>query len=175
MKADIIAGKTAKPRKKDGRGGIATGGPGAAARTLGMTATILEYAKRLKLIKDNPARGVKKPPDRKAAEVPRRSKEITTLGQTMREAEAAGENDTAPASTRHRRRVWTHGGPWLSAHGLTAVHDAFASSDTKSGAQLRPIGAEAVKLIEAQQVPDGCLASFPRRKVTATLSAYRKY
>src|SRR5271167_3162687 len=30
MKADIIAGKTAKPRKKEGRGGIATGGPSAA-------------------------------------------------------------------------------------------------------------------------------------------------
>ena len=45
MKADIIAGKTAKPRR-EGRGGIATGGPGVAARTLGMTVTILEYAKR---------------------------------------------------------------------------------------------------------------------------------
>ena len=53
MKADIIAGKTAKPRKKEGRGGVARGGPTAAARTLGMTATILEYARRsLKLIKD---------------------------------------------------------------------------------------------------------------------------
>ena len=40
MKADIIAGKTAKPRKIEGRGGVAAGGPGVAARTLGMTATI---------------------------------------------------------------------------------------------------------------------------------------
>ena len=64
MKADIIAGKTAKGRK--GRGGISTGGPAAAARTIGMLGTILEYARTsLKIIKENPARGVKKPPDRK--------------------------------------------------------------------------------------------------------------
>src|SRR5262249_6791482 len=51
MKADIISGKTAKPRKKEGRGGVATGGAGVAARTVGMLATILEYARQsLKLI-----------------------------------------------------------------------------------------------------------------------------
>jgi len=33
--------------------------------------------------------------------------------------------------------------------------------DTKSGAQLRPIGAEAVKLIEAQSARDGCSWVFP--------------
>ena len=50
MKAAIIAGKTARAR--NGRGGIATGGPAAAARTMGMLGTILEYAKAsLKLIK----------------------------------------------------------------------------------------------------------------------------
>jgi len=37
MKADIIAGKTAKPRRRVGRGGVAAGGSGVAARTLGMT------------------------------------------------------------------------------------------------------------------------------------------
>jgi hypothetical protein len=43
MKTDIIAGKTAAPRKKEGRGGVTTGGVGVAARTVGMVATILEY------------------------------------------------------------------------------------------------------------------------------------
>ena len=66
MKADIIAGKTARARR--GRGGIVTGGSATAARTMGMLGTILEYARTsLKIIKENPARGVKKPPDRKAA------------------------------------------------------------------------------------------------------------
>src|SRR5207237_2079241 len=42
MKADIIAGKTARPRKTEGRGGVAAGGAGAAAGTLGRTATTRE-------------------------------------------------------------------------------------------------------------------------------------
>jgi integrase len=36
--------------------------------------------------------------------------------------------------------------------------------DTKSGPQLRPIGAEAVRLIELQPVPDGCPWVFPAAK-----------
>ena len=66
MKASIVAGKTAKPRKEKGRGGAASGGSGVAARTVGMVGTILEYARQtLKLIKENPARGVKRPADGK--------------------------------------------------------------------------------------------------------------
>src|SRR4051812_9470977 len=72
MKTDIIAGKTAKPRRAEGRGGVAAGGPGVAARTLGMTATILEYD-------ENPARGIKKPPDRKQRRF-LSILEITTMG-----------------------------------------------------------------------------------------------
>jgi integrase len=162
MKADIIAGKTAKPRKKGGRGGIATGGSGAAARTLGMTATILEYAKRLKLIKDNPARGVKKPPDRKQRRF-LTLKEITKLGETMREAGAAGENATALAAIRlllltGLRRMEVLGLPRASVDGRAR---RIRFEDTKSGAQLRPIGAEAVKLIEVQPVRDSCPWVFP--------------
>ena len=63
MKVDIITGKTASPRRTEGRGGVASGGFGVAARTLGMVATILEYARKtLNLIKENPARNVKGSP-----------------------------------------------------------------------------------------------------------------
>ena len=162
MKADIIAGKTAKPRNKEGRGGIATGGPGVAARTLGMTGTILEYAKRLKLIKDNPARGVKKPPDRKQRRF-LTLEEIAKLGGQMRQAEAAGENATALAAIRlllltGLRRMEALKLPRAWVDGRTPC---IRFEDTKSGAQLRPIGAEAVKLIEAQPVRDGCAWVFP--------------
>jgi len=162
MKTQIIAGRTAKPRRKEGRGGIATGGPGAAARTLGMMGTILEYAKRLKLIKDNPARGVKKPPDRKQRRF-LTLKEITKLGEKMREAEAAGENGTALAALRlllltGLRRMEALG---LSRTWVDGRARCIRFEDTKSGPQLRPIGAEAVKLIEAQPVRDGCPWVFP--------------
>ncbi|MGO8925254.1 MAG: tyrosine-type recombinase/integrase [Xanthobacteraceae bacterium] len=162
MKADIIAGKTAKPRKKEGRGGAATGGAGVAARTLGMIATILEYARRLKLIKDNPARGVKKPPDRKQRRF-LTLKEITELGKKMRDAEAAGENATALAVIRLLLLTG------LRRMEALALHHAWVDGrarcirfeDTKSGAQIRQIGAEAVKLIETQPVRDECPWVFP--------------
>ena len=98
MKADIIAGKTAKPRKEKGRGGVAAGGMGVAARTVGMVGTILEYARQpLKLIKENPARGVKKPPDGKQRRFLTLA-EIGKLGETMRSDKVAAENKTALAA-----------------------------------------------------------------------------
>jgi integrase len=163
MKAEIIAGKTAKPRKKEGRGGLATGGPGVAARTVGMTATILEYARQtLKLIKDNPARGVKKPPDRKQRRF-LSPEEMTKLGRTMREAEAAGENATALAAIRllvltglRRMEALALCRAWVDSRAR-----CIRFQDTKSGAQLRPIGVDAIKLIEAQPMRNGCPWVFP--------------
>jgi integrase len=163
MKADIIAGKTAKPRKMKGRGGVAAGGPGVAARTLGMTATILEYARKsLNLIKENPARGVKKPPDRKQRRF-LTTEEITKLGQVIRMTEKEGGNATALAAIQlllltglrrmeclALRRAWVDGRA-----------GCIRFEDTKSGPQLRPIGKGAIKLIEAQPVRDDCPWVFP--------------
>jgi integrase len=163
MKADIIAGKTAKPRKKEGRGGVASGGTGVAARTLGMTATILEYARHsLKLIKDNPARGVKKPPDRKQRRF-LAFEELAKLGKTVREAEAAGGNATALAAIRlllltglRRMEALALPRAWVDSRAC-----CIRFEDTKSGAQLRPIGAEAIKLLDALPVRDNCPWVFP--------------
>ena len=163
MKADIIAGKTAKLRGKEGRGGVATGGAGVAARTVGMTATILEYARQsLRLIKENPARGVKKPPDRKLRRFLALD-EITNLGLTMREAEAAGANPTPLAVIRlllltglRRMEALALPHAWVDSRAR-----CIRFEDTKGGAQIRPIGHEAVRLIEAQPVRDGCPWVFP--------------
>ena len=161
MKADIIAGKTARAR--NGRGGIATGGPAAAARTMGMLGTILEYAKAsLKLIKENPARGVKKPPDRKQRRF-LKVEEIGTLGQTMRQAEMTGDKGTALAVIRlllltGLRRMEALA---LRRSSVDTHARCIRFEDTKSGPQLRPIGADAVKLIETQPLRDGCPWVFP--------------
>ena len=163
MKADIIAGKTARPRKVEGRGGIATGGAGVAARTLGMVVTILEYARKsLKLIKENPARDVKKPPDRKQRRF-LTVEEMAKIGQAIRESQAEGGNATALAAIRlllltglrrmeclALRRAWVDGRA-----------GCIRFEDTKSGPQLRPIGREAVKLIEAQPAGEGGPWVFP--------------
>ena len=163
MKADIIAGKTAKPRKAEGRGGVAAGGSGVAARTLGMVVTILEYARKsLKLIKENPARGVKKPPDRKQRRF-LTVEEMAKLGQTLRETEAEGGNATALAAIRlllmtGLRRMECLALPRAWVDGRASC---IRFEDTKSGAQLRPIGKKAAQLIAAQPVRDGCSWVFP--------------
>jgi integrase len=162
MKAGIIGGKTAKPRKKEGRGGVATGGAAAASRTLGMLAAILEYARQsLKLMKENPARGVKKPPDGKQRRF-LALEEIARLGQTMREAKASGENPVAVAAIRlllltglRRMEALALPRAWVDSRTR-----CIRFEDTKSGAQLRPIGTAAVRLIEAQ-VREGCPWVFP--------------
>lgn len=59
FQADIVAGKTAKPRTGP-RGGTTTGGPGVAGRTAGMLPTIFAHAKRLSQIEANPAEGQRK-------------------------------------------------------------------------------------------------------------------
>jgi integrase len=152
MKADIIAGKTARPRT--GRGGNATGGLATAARTMGMLGTILEYARTsLKIIKENPACGLKKPPDRKQRRF-LNFKEIATLGQAMREAELVGENPIALAAIRlllltGLRRMEALALRHSSVDGQARC---IRLEDTKSGPQLRPVGTEAVLLIEVQPV-----------------------
>ena len=161
MKADIIAGKTARPR--NGRGGNVTGGAATAARTMGMLGTILEYARTsLKIIKENPARGLKKPPDRKQRRF-LNFKEITKLGQSMRDAELVGENPTGLAAIRlllltglRRMEVLALRREWVDSQAR-----CIRFEDTKSGPQLRPIGSEAVRLIDAQRGSDRSGWVFP--------------
>jgi integrase len=163
MKADIIAGKAAKPRKTEGRGGVARGGAGVAARTLGMVVTILEYARKsLKLIKENPARGVIKPPDRKQQRF-LTVEEMAKLGQAIRETEAKGGNATALAATRlllltGLRRMECLALRRASVDGRAGC---IRFEDTKTGAQLRPIGKKAFELIATRPVRDGCPWVFP--------------
>jgi integrase len=128
-----------------------------------MTATILEYARKsLNLIKENPARGVKKPPDRKQRRF-LTTEEITKLGQVIRMTEKEGGNATALAAIQlllltglrrmeclALRRAWVDGRA-----------GCIRFEDTKSGPQLRPIGKGAIKLIEAQPVRDDCPWVFP--------------
>jgi integrase len=152
MKADIIAGKTARPRKERGRGGKATGGVGVAARTVGMVGTILEHARQpLKLIRENPARGVRRPPDgrqRRFLSLP----ELRKLGETIRELEGPAENKAALAAIRlllltgfRRMEALALPAEWVDTRAR-----CVRFGDTKSGAQLRPIGAKAVAVVEAQ-------------------------
>jgi integrase len=123
-----------------------------------MVVTILEYARKsLKLIKENPARGVVKPPDRKQRRF-LTIEEMVKFGQAIHEAEAEGENAIALAAVRvllltglRRMECLALPRDWVDSRA-----GCIRFEDTKSGAQLRPIGLTAIKLIEAQPTRDGC-------------------
>jgi integrase len=160
LQVDIASGKTAKARPAKGRTGVATGGKGVAARTIRMLATILETAKRERIISENPARGVKKHAEGKQERF-LNPEEIARLGQALREAET--ENKTAREAIRfllltglRRMEALSLRRAWVDSR-----TSCLRFTDTKSGAQLRPIGHEAVKLIEAQPIEKASPWVFP--------------
>jgi len=161
MQSDIAAGKTAKARK-EGRGGAARGGRGVAARTVGMFGTILEFAKRRKVVKDNPARGVARFAEGKQRRFLSLD-ELAALGAAMRDAEAVGENKTALAAVRFLlltglRRMEALALPWLW---VDTKARCIRFDDTKSGWQVRAIGSAAVALLETRPRQEDCPWVFP--------------
>ncbi len=150
FQADISLGKTAKPRTKTGRGGNKTGGRGVAARTLGMVGTILEFAKRRRLITENPARAVRKNSDVKKDRFLNED-EIKALGKAIREA-AVIEKASALAAIRTLLLTGCRKNEILSLPWAWVDQKAqcIRFGDTKSGAQLRVIGKNALNHIKAQ-------------------------
>jgi hypothetical protein len=96
FQADVVAGKTAKPRS--GRGGVTTGGAGVAGRTVGMLHTIFEQAARLHVVAQNPAKGVRKVDTDNKIERRLSLNEITALGMAI--GHAAEESPVALAAIR---------------------------------------------------------------------------
>jgi len=157
MQLDIAAGKTA--RKRNGRGGVTAGGKGVAARTDGMLGTILELARRRRLISVNPARGVDKLPEGKQ----RRFLSLEEIGQlsaAMRDAEKEGiENRIGLAALlTGLRRMEALALPW---GWVDSRSRCIRFEDTKSGAQLRPIGSAAISLLDALPRSAGQRFVFP--------------
>src|SRR3546814_6003948 len=75
---DFMAGKTRafiKTSKLRGRANV-RGGPGTAARTLGLIGGILTYAVDLGIIDSNPAHGTKRPKDNRSEEHPSELKSL---------------------------------------------------------------------------------------------------
>jgi integrase len=162
MQANIAVGKTArKLGKKRPRGGIARGGAGAGGRTLAMLRAIFGHAVRRGLISSNPASGV-----RLAAAKPKRRRlsldEIRALGAALRSSQ---ESATAAAAVRllamtglRRNEALGLRPEWLMEDG------AISFPDTKVGAQIRPIGKAAVKLIRAQVTVNDSEWVFPAER-----------
>jgi integrase len=152
MQADIAMGKTAvkiEEGHKHPHGSMPKGGSGTAARTLAMLSTILEHAVRHRLIETNPARGARK------FAYKRRTMRLTLeqvrqLGQALQEAAAANVNPTGLAVIH---LLMLSGLRRSEALGLKAgwlIDNGISFPDTKTGAQMRPLGKAAMELLRAR-------------------------
>lgn len=164
LQADIAAGKTAKMKKRTGRGGNTTGGKGAASRSLAILSTILEFARRNGFIENNPARLVKKYPSQRRTRFLSLD-DFAALGAAMRKAEAEGENSTGIAAIKALaltgcRRSEILSLPWSW---FDAKNSCIRFGDTKTGAQMRPIGISAVEFLQRQPRHENIEWIFPAK------------
>lgn len=156
---DVMAGKHVKPLPKpaDGktvkrpRGGVSTGGPAVASRTLGMLGTILQRAVRDGVLSQNPARGIKRPKDQEAKPAFSFDK-VKALGKALRQdaaENAATETKESKIGREAIRTLLLTGfrrmeGLTLTWELLDAGAHCVRFEDTKSGKQMRAIGRSAI-------------------------------
>ncbi|MCT7376286.1 tyrosine-type recombinase/integrase [Chelativorans salis] len=150
LQADIAAGKTARTRRT-GRGGQTSGGAGVAARAISTLRSLLNHARRLGLIEQSPANGVRVIASEK---LKRRlsAGEIRHLGKIMMQMEREGEHPTGLAAIRamlltgfRRMEVLGMRKEWIEPEG-----NCVAFPDTKSGPQLRAAGDAAIAHLLSQ-------------------------
>ncbi len=162
LQRHIAEGRTAPKTKRIGRGGHARGGRTVAARTVGMMGAILEYARRHGIVSDNAARGVQKFPGKKRTRF-LSYEEIAELGRAILIGGEHGENKTALAAITalaltgcRRQEILSLPWSWLDGQ-----RRCIRFADTKTGAQLRPIGEAAATHLLAQPRQENCDWVFP--------------
>lgn len=160
---DVQSGKTAAVVKTGLRGkAVVEGGPGTAARTVGLLGGILSYAVSEGIISANPATGVKRPADKRRT---RRlsSEEYGALGNCLSEAEARAEAWQGIAAMRLlmltgcrlqeiTRLQWSE---------VDLPGCALRLDDTKEGGSTRPLGVAARRLIGSLPRVPGSTWLFP--------------
>ena len=151
FQSDVANGKTAKPQREKGRGNHAQGGRSAAARTLATLSIILSFACRRGVIKINPALSVKKYRDKKRDRFLSHD-ELKALGKAMDDAVKEMRNETAINAIKallltgcRRNEVLKLPKAWVDYQSR-----CIRFGDTKTGAQVRPIGQAALALLKKQ-------------------------
>ena len=160
LQTDIANGRSAVKEIRKGRGGRTTGGKGVAARTVGMFGTILQYAVRHEILPTNVARGIEKYPDIKKQRF-LSLEEITALGQAM--DLASGESKAGLAAIRLLLLTGCRRGEILGLQwsAVDTKSRCIRFTDTKSGPQLRVVGAAAVELLQSKPCGDESIYVLP--------------
>jgi len=161
---DIMAGKTRafiKTNKLRGRANV-RGGPGTAARTLGLIGGILTYAVDLGVIESNPAHGIKRPKDNVRS---RRLNdgEYRILGKMLK---AASKTDRYGPTVDIIRQIALTGcrrGEIINLKwcDVDIEGSCLRLSDSKEGRSVRPIGLPVLEFMETRQSEDNGTYVFP--------------
>lgn len=159
----VTVGKT-KAKVKTRARGVArvTGGRGTATRTLGLLGAILDFAVKQGIRPDNPARGIARPKDGVRQRI-LSPEDYRALGMALDAAAAGDGNPTAAVQLRLIALTGMRRGEVVKLRRTEIDLKArcLRLGDTKTGASLRPLGAAAAALLEAQPVTAGSPYVFP--------------
>ncbi len=161
LQGDIAAGRTARARRH-GRGGQTAGGAGVAARTISTLRSLFNHARRLGLIDDSPANGVRIMASQRLKRH-LNAGEIRRLGKVMMQMEREGEHPTGLAAIRamlltgfRRMEVLAMRKEWVQPD-----DNLVRFPDTKSGPQMRVAGDAAMACLEEQAMRSHSGFVFP--------------
>lgn len=150
---DIMAGKTRafiKTNKLRGRANV-RGGPGTAARTLGLIGGILTYAMELGVIDSNPAHGIKRPKDNVRS---RRLNdgEYRILGRMLKAAEQIEKFGPSIDIIRQIAFTGCRRGEIINLKWCDVDIDGscLRLSESKEGKSVRPVGLPVVEFLEGR-------------------------
>ena len=174
----VAAGKTAADIKTGFRGrAIVTGGRGTATRTVGLLSGILSFAVSEGVIPGNPARGLKRPTDRRR-EVRLTLDQYAVLGRALGEAEACGENPRAILGIRLLALTGCRRGEierlrWCE---VDRAGNCLRLADSKEGKSIRPLGQAALELLVGGGAGDSpfVLLGLTNKPFTGLPKAWRR-
>ncbi|XYD11977.1 tyrosine-type recombinase/integrase (plasmid) [Methylobacterium sp. NMS12] len=161
---DVQAGKTAGVVKTGFRGkAVVEGGPGTAARTVGLLGGILSYAVSERVITMNPATGVKRAADKKRK---RRltPDEYAALGKALAEAEEGGaERWQAVAGVRLLALTGCRLGEIVKLRWseVDRAEPCLRLEDSKEGASVRPISKAVLLILDGIERASGSAYVLP--------------
>lgn len=150
LKADIAMGKHRKTEKSGKLRGLRKikGGKSVANKTLTMLHTILEYAIKKKIIKDNPVKTISRYKEQ-SQEIFLDLQEMEQLGKALQKAEEQNINQIALNAIKFLSLTGLRKNEALTLRWEYIDFDRQIINfpDTKSGPQIRPIGKSAIKYL----------------------------